>query len=278
MIWCGVSVMAVVKKYSSRCVPVATATSHRPPLEPLHARPTVGTGLSLRWGIVQVDVLAELADQRPPRLAHRESRQGMRVEATVAGKHEFPLGKPAQQHTRQLPHQVTGRLVTMAPFLVLLGRTVQRTQHRQGPRAIQSRQRDLNRQHDPFVATSPDRVRVRGPDRIPMPSLPIDVLPRMLSNRIIANERDRTLRYEPIHHVLGQNSRQSPRPPAAFRQHAVFTRPMGLGQRTGDSQQPTNRMSAHAQDRSEHQHQEPRRDRSAEFIGPFPKDVAHTHR
>lgn len=37
----------------------------------------------------------------------------MRAEATVAVKHEFPPSKPPQQHTQQLSHQITRRLVAM---------------------------------------------------------------------------------------------------------------------------------------------------------------------
>lgn len=102
-------------------------------------------------------LLMEFADQRQPRLTRSEPRKGNRAIAAVDGKHEVLLGKPPRQHAQQFSHEVERLLGALSPALVLLGRTVQRKQHRQGPRADHSGQWGREDQHQPFV---PERLHV----------------------------------------------------------------------------------------------------------------------
>ncbi len=189
---------------------------------------------------MEVRVLVELADQRPPRLTGSEPREGVRSIAPVPGEHEFPPGKPAQQHAQKLPHQVARRLVTASSLLALFGSPVQRAQHRQRPGAVQARQSHLDRQHDPTslrpvpVSPLPRCVRVRGTDGVAMPALAVDLLPRMLRDGVVAADRDRAARNETIDDASRENPRQPPRRPAPLREHAVIARPMAFGQRPGD--------------------------------------------
>ena len=53
---------------------------------------------------------------------------------------------------------------------------------------------------------------------------------------------------------------------------------MALGQRSGDSQQPTERMPTATDNRGEHQHQKAWPDRSTECIGPYTKGGTHSRR
>ena len=233
---------------------------------------------------MEVRVLVELADQRPPRLTGSEPREGVRSIAPVPGEHEFPPGKPAQQHAQKLPHQVARRLVTASSLLVLFGSPVQRAQHRQRPGAVQARLSHLDRQHDPTslrpvpVSPLPRCVRVRGTDGVAMPALAVDLLPRMLRDGVVAADRDRAARNETIDDASRENPRQPPRRPAPLREHAVIARPMAFGQRPGDPQQTTDRVATDAHDRGEHEHAETRPHRLGELAGPFVKDGSHSLR
>lgn len=108
---------------------------------------------------IQVGVRLEPTDQRqavPQPVS--QAGQVTSPEAAVSHKTELSLGKPANQHGQQLPHQFGGSLLSPPVLLVPLLGMEQLHGHRQGKEGRGERMPHEGAQCDPFVSPTERRV------------------------------------------------------------------------------------------------------------------------